>query len=92
MSWGVYDTQDECWLGDSNGPKLFDDVIMKGKKAIPANELARIAAQLACVQMRWPPTRVVAREYDGSGTQQKDTVKTAMTPEKALRKAERGDF
>jgi hypothetical protein len=35
MSYGIYDTRDDCWLGDDVGPKRFEDFA-----------LAKMAAQV----------------------------------------------
>lgn len=71
---GVYDTADECWLGDDHGPKLFADEM-----------LARVSAQLTCAQMGWTPTRCVARPYQGGlGWTLKDELPTLLAPAEAM--------
>jgi hypothetical protein len=79
MKYGVFDTQDNCWLGDDRGPKLFDVLIV-----------ARVSAQVTATQLGWSSTRLEGRAYDDSGNVLKDEVQTKMTPAQALRKIERG--
>lgn len=67
MSWGVYDTQDGCWMGSDGGPVTF-----------AVQDLARVAAQVACVRLGWPETRCVAREYDGREARVSDQTKFAI--------------
>lgn len=86
MTYGIYDTQDDCWLGENEtgtGPKTFDDP-----------KVARLAAEIAAIQLGLPrgekAGRIVVRPYDGSGTVLKDEVPTKDTPLNVLRKLERG--
>lgn len=78
--WGVWDTQDGCWLGDAVGPKR-----------LPTEDLARAAAQIVGVQLGWRPGRAVARQMPPAMlVQEKDEVKTQMSTREALRKIEDG--
>lgn len=88
MKWGIYDSRDQCWLGDDNGPKLFDDAdpALKGN----AEPIAKVAAQGAAMQLRRDPREIRAKEYDGTGTKLKDQVEPKMSMEEALRRMERG--
>ena len=82
--WGVWDTQDQCWLGTNaagTGPKVFDYL-----------DVARVAAQLVGVQMGWPPKRTEARRYDGSGTKLKDELAMKMGTREALKKVQDGQL
>jgi len=90
MKWGIYDTKDHCWLGDERGPKLFDDddPMHKGN-AFP---IARAAAELADIQMGWPPKRSVARRYDLTSVQKKDELPIKRTATEALRGKETGKY
>jgi hypothetical protein len=89
--YGIYDTQDDCWLGDDNGPRLYDRVISEKLNGMPQQLAARIAAQMTAVQLGYPQTRLIARVYDGSGTKLRDSVDTKMTAVEALRKLENGE-
>ncbi len=77
--WGIYDTQDDSWLGDEQGPKLFEDEV-----------LAKVSAQVTSAQLGGNPTRCRAREYDGSGTRYKGEHKTLRSAHEALKGIERG--
>ena len=79
MKYGIFDTQDHCWIGNDKGPKLFDEEL-----------LAQVAAQMTCAQLDWPLTRLRAKPYDGSGIQLKDEIKTKRTAVRALRLVEGG--
>lgn len=81
MKYGVYDTDDHCWIGTDQGPATFDD-----------ESLAMIAAQVTEVQLRWTLGRLRARPYDGTGTKVRDELTTALTPEQALKRIEDGGF
>ena len=81
MKYGIFDTQDKCWIGDDRGPKQYDEEI-----------IARVAAQVYDTMMRNAPGRTRAKEYDGSANKLKDEVKPAMTPVQALDRLERGGF
>jgi hypothetical protein len=77
--WGLYDTLDHCWLGDANGPKTFEEY-----------DWARLAAQMADVQLGQAPGRTKAMKYDGGLKHLKDEVEVKMTALEALDKMEKG--
>lgn len=73
--WGLYDTQDHCWIGDDVGPAIYtgDPVTF---------EIARISE--AMINERFGhAARIRLCVYDGSGTNKKDDV----TPRRTLREA-----
>jgi len=43
-SWGIFDTEDEVWIGDEHGPRLFTD-----------KDIARVAAQMTDVRLGQKP-------------------------------------
>lgn len=82
MKLGIYDIQDDCWLGVNDkgtGPKTFDDP-----------ELAEVAREVACKQLGWPYSRLVIQPFVEAVLVEKDEVPTKMTTAKALRKLEEG--
>lgn len=83
MKWGIYDTKDSCWLGDDRGPRVFDDddPIFKGD-AFP---MARVAAEMIDIQMKWPPKRSIPREFDPAGLCLKDELPIQRTIHDAMR-------
>lgn len=54
--WGVVDASDGKWIGNKDGPYLFD---------LP--ELAQTAAVAVAFRMQWPPQRVEVRRWTGWG-------------------------
>ena len=99
--WGVFDTKDNCWLGDKTGPKLFtlkslrEDIKKAGGDPEALNEvgvenMANISAQMAAMQVGTSPTRFRARPFNEKNLRYKDDIKTRMDPLKALERVERG--
>lgn len=91
MKYGIFDTVDNCWLGDDRGPRLFaeGDRLPNGQ-TVPSGmqlSLARISAQITSIQMGYSSGRLEARSYDDSGDTLKDEVPTLMTPAEALKRA-----
>jgi hypothetical protein len=81
--WGLYDTEDNCWMGDGHGPKLFK----------PEDELlAKVAAQLIDTQLRQPPGRTRAKEYNEIADKLKDEKRFTLSALKALERLENGRF
>ena len=98
VRYGLYDTVDNLWLGDDNGPKTFaegDILPWDPERALTAEEalfFARCAAEAACHVVEWPPTRVRAREIDITTWKIKDeVVKTRTELDWVIRK-ERGSI
>lgn len=50
--WGLLDTEDRLWLGDDDGPRVFEDEL-----------LAQAAAVLWATQLDWPQRRVKAHPF-----------------------------
>jgi hypothetical protein len=86
--YAIYDTQDNCWLGDETGPKLYDKALSEKLNGMPQFLAARIAAQMTEVQVGYAPGRLQAREFHGDDLHLKDSVDTKMTAVQALRKLE----
>lgn len=96
--YGLYDTQDGLWLGgDLQCPKTFSaGDPMPGGGQIPSDAdafmLARVAAEMAVVQLGWYAHRVVPMELPDDTFTIRDEVKTKMSPLRALTKMERGTY
>ena len=80
-NWGIFDVIDVCWMGDENGPIICGD-----------KKLATIAMQTFSMQLGLDATRLIVKEYDGTGNQKKDEVPTLMTPTEAIKRLERGEI
>ena len=89
--YGMYDTQDNCWLGDDTGPKVFTIEDSAKANGLPHRLLAQIAAQMVEVQLGYTPGRVEVREFNTPNLRLRDQVQTRMTPLEALIKLENGD-
>lgn len=80
MSWGIFDTVDELWLGDDQGPRLFED-----------ETVAKIAAQVADVRLRQDLGRSRAKEFPKGGyLKVKDELELKMSGLEAIKRIERG--
>ena len=79
MTYGLLDTVDNVWMGDSSGPAKFGDFM-----------LARIAAQMLDVQLGQAPGRTRAVEYIEGPKRLRDTVETKLSPLAALQEIESG--
>jgi hypothetical protein len=77
--YGLYDTEGGVWMGDDDGPKLFED-----------ESLARIAAQMMDVQLGQDPGRTRAKPFDELPKRKRDEVATRMSSEEAISRLENG--
>lgn len=91
--WGLYDTDDNCWMGNAGGtgPLLYDDADLKFAKT-GAEIIAKIAAQMMDVALRQEPGRTRARVFNEGPLVVKDEKTMTMTPLEALQRMERGGF
>jgi hypothetical protein len=90
-SYGMYDTQDDCWIGDETGPRVFTIEDSAKCNGLPHRVMAQIAAQMAEVQLGYTPGRIQAREFNAENLRLRDSVDTKMTPLEALIKLESGE-
>ena len=80
-NWGIFDTEDEVWIGDERGPRLFTE-----------EDIARVAAQMTDVMLGQKPGRCRAREFGGQPVRLRDEKKTRMGPGEALDGLESGKY
>lgn len=94
IAWGIYDTKDNCWLGDDddNGPKLFRSTDVVNGKVLgdDAETLARVAGQINDVRQGWGPGRSRARVFTEAKLHLKDELPHRMSAKEALKRIERG--
>lgn len=78
---GVYDTKDNCWLGDENGPKVFENYLV-----------ARVASQVYAMQSFGTDLvcRYKAMPIPEGINKKKDEVPTKMDTLQALTRLENG--
>lgn len=82
LMWGLLDTQDNTWIGNDAGPVLHEEEWM-----------AKVAAQVADIQLGQEPGRTRAREFPAQrNLRLKETVDTKMGPLEALEGLEEGRF
>lgn len=93
MKWGICDTETGLWLGDTTGPKLFDEDAL-APDGVPlgprASELARVAAELVDIRLDQSPGRSRPRVYQDASLRLVDEVTPRMTTLEALLRKERG--
>ncbi len=88
--WGVFDTVDNCWLGDDKGPKLFSDEHPTTQQLNGARTCAKICAQITAVRLDYNPARLQPRLYTSPATKLRDEVKTKVSAAGALKAIEDG--
>lgn len=89
-SYGIYDTKDDVWLGDKNGPRVYTRADSEKAKGIPVEVLAKIAAQMTGVQLGYAMGRLQARVYNTGDLRLRDEVPTKMSAVAALIRLENG--
>lgn len=77
--YGLYDTQDDCWLGDNKGPLLYEE-----------EDLAKVGAQVLDVRLKQAPGRTRAKPFAEESLVKKDEKETFVEAEEAIAKLERG--
>lgn len=77
--YGLYDIKDNCWLGNSEGPLLYED-----------QQLARIAARILDVRLGNPAGRTRAEEYLAEATTKLDDLQPKYSAEEAINRLEEG--
>lgn len=78
MTYGVFDTVDNLWIGNDSGPCTYDDVC-----------IAQIAAMMADVRLDSEPDRHLARPFPVNLTAKfRDELPTKMSNVDALKQLE----
>jgi hypothetical protein len=77
--WGLFDTADNCWMGDLSGPTVYRD-----------GDIAAIGGSLLAHELDLPSGRLEVRRYDGSGNKLKDEVAKKQSAKGLLARLERG--
>lgn len=77
--YGVLDTVDNVWMGNTQGPVTYDD-----------RKLAQVAAAVIAERLGWPLNRCQAVTYSRPSPKLRDTVKAKMTTLEAIRRLEAG--
>lgn len=91
VGYGIYDTRDNCWIGDNVGSRVFTRKDSEEAKGIPQETMAKIAAMMAGVQLGYAVGRLQARVFNETDLQMTGEMPTKMTAEEALIKLESGD-
>lgn len=78
-TWGILDTKDNTWMGNENGPLLYDEEI-----------LAKLAARVLETRLRWFAGRIRAKVYPGGPKQLKDKLTPKIDAVTALKRLESG--
>lgn len=76
MRWGIYDTQENLWIGDDRGPRLFSEEDV---------ELARLAANIYDIQMGNSLGRMVEKVYIEQSLILHDTQEIAIPLHAAIK-------
>lgn len=88
VEYGIYDTREDCWLGDENGPRLFTFEDSKKANGMDTWTMAQIAAQMTEVQLGYSKDgmsgRLKAKEFNLKEVRLKDEMPTKMTALEAL--------
>lgn len=88
VEYGIYDSKDDCWLGDENGPRLFTFEDSKKANGMDTRIMAQIAAQMTEVQLGYSSDgmagRLRAREFNLREVKLKDEMPIQMTAHQAL--------
>lgn len=79
MKLGLWDSQDNCWLGNEDGPLAYEDL-----------ELARLSQEVVRVRLRWAMGRIKVQPLDPMATKRKDELEYKLSTEEALRRLEEG--
>jgi hypothetical protein len=81
MSWGIYDTVDGLWMGNSEGPIAHEE-----------EALAVIVGMMCAVKLGHPFSRYEAREIPKRSRpwRWRDTLKTEMSNAEAIDRLEKG--
>lgn len=79
MAWGIFDTQDDLWIGDDNGPRVFEEEF-----------IAKVAAQVVSDQVLGTDLvdRFQAREIEDREWRKRDEITVKRTTLESLQRIE----
>lgn len=77
--YGLYDTQDDCWLGDDQGPLFYEE-----------EDVAKVGAQVLDVRLKQAPGRTRAKPFAEESLVKKDEKETFVGAEEAIAQLEKG--
>jgi hypothetical protein len=87
ITWGLWDSEDNIWFSDTDGPFLYKDGGPGCMDGATAHETAQLVASIASERMGWEYDplygRLRAREFSGHVTL-KDTITPPLSMEDAL--------
>ena len=90
-TWGIWDTKDNLWLGDDDGPNLYQNETIKGL-SITGEKLAIIAAQIASEMLSDDPLRVQPKIYNEEAVRKEDEIIARMNGAEAIKRLEEGEI
>jgi hypothetical protein len=76
--YGLYDTQDDCWMGNDQGPLLYED-----------EDVAKVGAQVLDVRLKQKPGRTRAKPFAKESLVKKDERETFVRAEEAIARLEK---
>ena len=88
-TWGIWDTQDNLWLGDDKGPNLYQNRTINNL-SITGEKLARLAAQIASDMIGTDPLRVQPKIYNEEAVRKEDEIIARMSGTAAIKHIEEG--
>lgn len=89
VKYGLRDTVDNLWMGDADGPTLYEDQLVEGKM-FPGSLMARIAAEMVDIRLRQEVRRTRSEVFDDCPVAFRDEKKAKITLIQALRGKESG--
>jgi hypothetical protein len=84
FAWGVYDTKDDCWIGNDRGPLLYTGT---EEPPVSGQLMAMAAATIANDRMMFS-CRFRARLFTGGPMRQRDEIEFRRSAEESVRRIE----
>ena len=79
LIWGLYDTKDDCWLGNGTTPLIYETELV-----------AKYCSRIMNARCQWSPTRVRERPLDFYPLKKRDEIKPEISGPEAIRRLEGG--
>lgn len=77
--WGIWDRDEKCWMGSSDGPLTYGP-----------HWVARLAARLMAARLDYSPLSIQVKRYPKQKVSKKDDIRPAYSAEEAFRRIEEG--